>query len=67
MKESDILYETTNLYLCQDNDRLEVRLHGNTHSVVVGFPKDTDAGKRFMNNAERYIGNLRAMYQLSMA
>ena len=64
MTEANILYETNNMYLYQTETRLEVRLHGNTHSVVVGCPKTIDAAKKFMDNAEKHINNLRAMYLL---
>lgn len=61
-KESDILHETANLYLIQTPKGLELRLIGATHSVVVGSPKDVEAGKRAMVRMERYPDTLRAVY-----
>ena len=61
--EHNILHETANLYLYRAGDRLELRLTGRTHSVVVGYPKDVESGKRTMERLERYPENLRAMYQ----
>lgn len=60
MKETDILSETDNLYLCRSGRALEVRLNGNAHSVVVGLVKDIGQGIRFMAKAENNIAELRA-------
>lgn len=55
-----IIHETDNLYL---NSKMEVCLNGTTYAVVVGKVKSLEQAVRFMNKAELYIDNLRAMYQ----
>lgn len=62
MKESDILHETANLVLVLDNNRLEIRLTGVTHSVVIGYPASAETALQTMARLERYPKNLRAMY-----
>jgi hypothetical protein len=59
MKESDILHETANLYLCQRGNKLELCLNGHTHAVVVGNPKTVEDGKRVMAKLEKYPQNLK--------
>ena len=65
MKESDILYETENLYMCRTSRGLEIRLNGVTHAVTVGKPKDAESGRRVMDRLERYPSRLREMYNHS--
>jgi len=62
MKESDILHETKNLVLVSADGRLELRLTGSTHAVVIGHPCNVDAGRRTMKRLERYPANIRAMH-----
>lgn len=62
MKESNILLETQNLALLSTDGRLELRLIGATHAVVIGHPRDVESARRTMERLERYPGNLRAMY-----
>ena len=62
MKESDILHETENLALIKTAKGLEIHLQGATHAVVVGSPKTEEQGKRFMASSEKYILNLRKVY-----
>lgn len=59
---SEPIHETTNLALYTIQDSLEIHLLGSTHAVLVGKPKSIEAGKRFMTNAEKYIGNLRKFH-----
>ena len=64
MKESDILHETENLYLCKVKKGLEIRLNGTTHSVVVGNPTlGVERAKLTMTRLENGIDEVRKMYQ----
>ena len=54
-----IVHETTNLFLWKTKSGLEIHLQGNTHAWLVGKPKSVEAGKRFMENVERYPKNLK--------
>ena len=62
MKESDILHETENLVLIKTAKGLKIHLQGAPHAVVVGSPKTEEQGKHFMAKSEKYILNLRKMY-----
>jgi len=64
MKESDILHETENLALVKIGEALEVWLHDGTHSVSVGKPKSVEAGKIFMERAEKHPDNLKKMHSV---
>lgn len=60
-REKNILHETEHLYLYRTAKRLEIRLQGATHAIVVGFPRDVESGKRVMARLEQYPHRLRSM------
>jgi hypothetical protein len=61
---TDPIHHTANLALFETGGGLEIHLQGSTHAVLVGKPKSVDAAKRFMENVEKHIGNLRKFHNL---
>lgn len=59
MEESDIAFETKNLYLTKGG---EIYLNGTTHAVLVGIKKDLEAAKKTMSRLEAHIDNTRKFH-----
>lgn len=62
MTETDILFETENLYLIKKKDKFSIYLNGATHAVLVGEKKDLDSAKKTMERLEKYPKNLREFH-----
>lgn len=60
--ESNILHETDNLYLYRAPERLEIRLQGATHSVLVGWTDSEEKARRTMERMESHIEQVRRAY-----
>lgn len=58
MNESDIIYETENLWAIKQCGKYKIMLQCITHSYLIGEKPTLEAAKTFMDRMEKYPDNM---------